>query len=150
MLSKGLIKTGEQAMTLVELVVGVGIAGILIWLGFSAISNEAQTQAKIDDQVNRVKLFREILFAIDCDATSVNNCSTSPYIRLNTAVPGQPPIVRLFDPANPNASTKIGDYFVRAKCTPNHKINIEIQNSKKSNAAWTDITDKIPIGCYMP
>jgi prepilin-type N-terminal cleavage/methylation domain-containing protein len=140
----------EAGLTLIELVVALGILGILILVVSTVYVQEASVKRKLDDQMNEIEVIRRILYGIDCDATKVTNCALSPYIALRSVTSSNPVLVRAFDSAAVANTTKIGNYLVRAKCGPDHKIRVEIQDSRSPSSPWESITDKVPLGCYMP
>jgi prepilin-type N-terminal cleavage/methylation domain-containing protein len=140
----------EAGLTLMELVVALGIFGILVLVVSTVYVQEAVVKRKLDDQMNEIEVIRRILYGIDCDATKVSNCALSPYIALRSVTSSNPVLVRAFDSAAVANTTKIGNYLVRAKCGPDHKIRVEIQDSRSPSSPWESITDKVPLGCYMP
>ncbi len=140
----------EAGLTLIELVVALGIFGILVLVVSTVYVQEAVVKRKLDDQMNEIEVIRRILYGIDCDATKVSNCALSPYIALRSVTSSNPVLVRAFDSAAVANTTKIGNYLVRAKCGPDHKIRVEIQDSRSPSSPWESITDKVPLGCYMP
>jgi prepilin-type N-terminal cleavage/methylation domain-containing protein len=140
----------EAGLTLIELVVALGIFGILVFVVSTVYVQEAVVKRKLDDQMNEIEVIRRILYGIDCDATKVSNCALSPYIALRSVTSSNPVLVRAFDSAAVANTTKIGNYLVRAKCGPDHKIRVEIHDSRSPSSPWESITDKVPLGCYMP
>ncbi|MEI6833466.1 MAG: prepilin-type N-terminal cleavage/methylation domain-containing protein [bacterium] len=140
----------DAGVTLVELIVALGIFGILVLVVGTVYVQEAVVKRKLDDQMNEIEVIRRILYGIDCDATKVSNCALSPYIALRSVTSSNPVLVRAFDSAAVANTTKIGNYLVRAKCGPDHKIRVEIQDSRSPSSSWESITDKVPLGCYMP
>jgi len=140
----------DAGVTLVELIVALGIFGILVFVVSTVYVQEAVVKRKLDDQMNEIEVIRRILYGIDCDATKVSNCALSPYIALRSVTSSNPVLVGAFDSAAVANTTKIGNYLVRANCGPDHKIRVEIQDSRSPSSPWESITDKVPLGCYMP
>lgn len=140
----------EAGLTLMEVIVALGIFGILVVVVSSVYVQESAVRRKLDDQMNEIEIVRRVLSALDCEATKVTNCASSPYIALRSVTSSNPVIVKAFDPINAAGATRMGDFLVRAKCGPDHKISIEIHDSRTPTAPWKNLTEKVPIGCYMP
>lgn len=142
--------TNRSAFTLMEVMVAVGLMGILGILLNEVYVQEAKNKRRLDDKIGEIEVIRRILLSLDCEATKVTNCAHGPYIALRSASPSNPVLVRVYDPTNATDSTKIGPYYVRALCHPDHKISIEVQDSRAPTGAWKKLTQKVPMGCYMP
>lgn len=143
----------ELGYSLVQLMVAVGLIGILALVTSKVFGTQFRSQANYELSMEKLDLRGQILTGIDCNWTNVTArpCAAGDYITVGHVVSKDtPPLIAKFDPGNPAATTKLGQFLVRAKVGPSHNLIIETQPSLNSNATWTDLSNhSIPIGCYL-
>lgn len=92
-------KKYRAGFTLIELMMALGIFGLLVAFTVGAFVEVEKFRHMIDDNLNKILIARQIMLTLDCDATVVSNCVSSPFIPLRSANSAVTPVVNHFDPS---------------------------------------------------
>lgn len=155
----------QCGMSLVAVMVGVAILGILGVVLSEVFKNQFTAQKDLDLKVARMAVIRNINARIQeyCPPAGPlpwvpATCGARTYLRIPNGVAGQPDIISLFDPANELAAHKMGNILVRAFCITNansrRELKIEAVSEKDlanrvPNTEWKDISPRIPLACNI-
>lgn len=154
----------EAGFSLAALLVAVAIMGILGYVMSSIFANQAKAQKKLDLQVARLAIVRNLNARIrdycpQGQPTSIAvpaSCTPDAYLAIPSATGGA--IISLYDPANPLNAQKMNGMRVRAKCkivdglktlkveaVDEKKLEVEPNNEDN----WKDVSPNIPLPCNI-
>lgn len=162
----------NQGMSLVAVMVGVAILGILAVVLSEVFKSQFSAQKDLDLKVARMAVIRNVNARIQeyCPTTNPDGtpfgplawvpatCGARTYLRIPSRVAGQPDIISLFDPANELAAHRMGNILVRAFCVTNaasqRELKIEAVSERDlanrvPNTGWRDISPRIPLACNI-
>jgi hypothetical protein len=165
-------KTSLQAetnsgMSLVAVLVGVAILGILAMTLSEVFKTQFRANKELDLKVARMAVLRHLSYKLHeyCPPppaplgwVPTGSCTAEQYVEIPTSNPAAP-VIKMYDPANPSASQPLGELLLRAKCrqvdaaSPKELVveAIEARGLAAGNpqAKWFDISPKIPLACQI-
>lgn len=147
------LSSPADGFSLVGILVALGLMGLIGSIVAQQMTYANKNQVELERKMDFQALNRFMLMSVHCELTASSApfpCPNNTWVELKTAAQNGRTIVAKFNPATPDAVTKIGDYSVRAKCGTGNKLIIEAKRTRDSRAVYQDIYPDVPFGCVMP
>ena len=139
------MKTRQEGMSIVSVMVAVGLLGIFSVLFLNVVKATLQAAKNIGDSADVENLRRYIRIGHDCNNTTAAlppSCPVGTSVALMRFAVGTSALVQI---PNGTIFTTIGDYNLKASCGISVKEFI-VEYSLKSTNVWDELF-KIPVRC---
>lgn len=132
----------------------VAIIGIVAVVISQMLTNNRRESMVLENQIDRLALNRYLMAAASCALTksaAPDPCQEGTYVDVMPSK-GSTVLVKKFQSNNPDLTTKIGKWLVRAKCGPGKTLVFEakLATSSESGNTFKNISPDVPFGCVMP